>query len=204
MIITSVERNKRNKEMLSVFVDERYAFSILEEDYLRLCLYEKKEICDDEIESIKNNVTLRSAKSKAVKYLSYRLLSEAELFQKLQAKGYDEDVICSVISELKSMGYINDMIYAQKFVYERVKLKPKSKKMLRMELNNKGISDDVIELVLEDLDFDEDVVIERLIRKKFGKYDMKEPKIVRKIYSFLMHRGFSLENIKSVLGRITT
>lgn len=187
MVITSVEKSKKNKGMFSVFIDDRYAFSIPEEDYLRLRLYEKKEISDEEIEFIKENVTFKSAKSQAVKYLSYRLVSEAQLFAKLQNKGYDEDVIWDVINELKSIGYINDLIYAQKYIYERIKLKPKSKKMLRMELKSKGVSEDIINQVLEEMDFDEDMIIDRLIKKKFGKYDITEPKIEKNIL-FLLHR----------------
>ncbi|NLP13753.1 MAG: regulatory protein RecX [Clostridium sp.] len=202
MVITSVEKSKKNKGMFSVFIDDRYAFSIPEEDYLRLRLYEKKEISDEEIEFIKENVTFKSAKSQAVKYLSYRLVSEAQLFAKLQNKGYDEDVIWDVINELKSIGYINDLIYAQKYIYERIKLKPKSKKMLRMELKSKGVSEDIINQVLEEMDFDEDMIIDRLIKKKFGKYDITEPKIEKKIYYFLLHRGFSMENIRTALNRI--
>ncbi len=203
MIITSVEKDNKNRGMLSVFVDEEYAFSIPEEDYLRLCLYDKKELSSDEIEEIKNTITQKSAKYKAIKYLSYKYMTEAELSAKLRNDGYDEHVILDVVNELKSMGYINDMIFAQKYVYDRIKLKPKGKKMLKMELSKKGVSNEISDQVLGELDFDEDVVIERLIRKKFGKYDMKEPKIERKIYSFLLHRGFDFEDIKGVLRRIT-
>ncbi|HOM01465.1 MAG TPA: regulatory protein RecX [Acetivibrio sp.] len=202
MVITSVEKDTKNRGMLSVFVDEEYAFSIPEEDYFRLCLYDKKELSSDEIEEIKKNVTQKSAKYKAVKYLSYKYMTEAELSEKLRKDGYGEDIIFSVATELKSMGYINDLIYAQKYVYDRLKLKPKSKKMLKMELKQKGVSDEIAEQVLRELDFDEDVAIERLIRKKFGKYDMKESKIQRKIYSFLLHRGFDFEDVKRVLHRM--
>jgi len=101
------------------FIDEKYAFSIPEEDYFRLCLYDKKELSSDEIEEIKKGVSQRTAKYKAVKYLSYRYMTEAELSQKLRKDGYDEDVILNVVTELKSMGYINDLIYAQKYVYDR-------------------------------------------------------------------------------------
>jgi len=198
-----VEKDTKNRGMLSVFIDEKYAFSIPEEDYFRLCLYDKKELSSDEIEEIKKGVSQRTAKYKAVKYLSYRYMTEAELSQKLRKDGYDEDVILNVVTELKSMGYINDLIYAQKYVYDRIKLKPKAKKMLKRELNQKGVSDEIADQVLSELDFDEDVVIERLIRKKFGKYDMKDPKIQKRIYSFLLHRGFDFENIKRVLRTIT-
>jgi regulatory protein len=203
MVITSVEKSKKNKGMFFVFVDDRYAFSIPEEDYLRLSLYEKKEISNEEIEFIRKNVTYKSAKSQAVKYLSYRHITEAQLFDKLKNKGYDEDIIWDVINELKSIGYINDLIFAEKYVYDRIKLKPKSKKMLKMELISKGVSEDIADQVLNEMEIDEDVVIDRLIKKKFGKYNIKEPQIEKKIYYFLLHRGFSMENIRSALKRMT-
>ncbi|TYQ15474.1 UNVERIFIED_CONTAM: regulatory protein [Acetivibrio alkalicellulosi] len=202
MKITSVEKNKKNKKMYSVFIDDKYAFSLSEEDYYRLSFYDIKSITEEEIEFIKKNILFKTAKSQAIKYLSFKLLSEKELSSKLLLKGFDEDVIKLAIDELKSMGYLNDVIYAQKYVYERIKLKPKSKKMLRFELLNKGICEDIIEEVLSDLEYDEDVLIERLVRKKFGKYDLNDPVVTRKVYSFLMHRGFSLENIKVSISKI--
>ncbi len=202
MTITSVEKNKRNREMISIYIDGDYSFSIPEEDYLRLGLYEKTDITQEEIDNIKININKRNAKSKAIRYLSLKLLTEMELFVKLQTKGYDEDIINDVIVDLKSMGYINDRIYAQKFVYERLKLKPKSKRMLKIELERKGISEHIADEVLNNIEYDEDIVIERIIRKKFGKYDFDDPIVIRKVYSFLAHRGFSLESIKSIIDRI--
>ena len=188
--------------MISIYIDGDYSFSIPEEDYLRLGLYDKTDITQEEIDNIKININKRNAKSKAIRYLSLKLLTEMELFVKLQTKGYDEDIINDVIVDLKSMGYINDRIYAQKFVYERLKLKPKSKRMLKIELERKGISEHIADEVLNNIEYDEDIVIERIIRKKFGKYDFDDPIVIRKVYSFLAHRGFSLESIKSIIDRI--
>ncbi len=202
MLITSFEKNKKYKEMLSVFIDSQYAFSIPEEDYLRLGLYDKNEITDEELSYIKKEVLLKNARSKAIKYVSFRLLSEKELVVKLQSKGFDEEIIRNVLDDLKSIGYINDKIYAQKFVFERSKLKPKSKKMLKFELINKGISEDIIDEVLDNFEYDEVTIMERLIKKKFGKYDLSEPQVEVKVISFLLHRGFSLEVIKQFLYNI--
>jgi len=44
------------------------------------------------------------------------------------------------------------LIYAQKYVYDRIKLKPKAKKMLKRELNQKGVSDEIADQVLSELD----------------------------------------------------
>lgn len=203
MIITSFEKSKKNKDMISVFIDNQYSFSLPEEEYIRLGFYEKSEITEEELSYIKREVLQKSARSKAIKYVSFRLLSEKELFVKLQSKGFDEDTVRIVVDDFKAMGYINDKIYAQKFVFERSKLKPKSKKMLKMELSNRGISDDIIDEVLDNFEYDEVTIIERLIRKKFGKYNLADPKMENKVISFLMHRGFAYETVKQGLSNFS-
>lgn len=203
MIITSLEKSKKNKDMISVFIDNQYSFSLPEEDYIRLGFYEKSDITEEELSYIKKEVLQKSARSKAIRYVSFKLLSEKELFVRLQSKGFDEDTVRIVVDDFKALGYINDKIYAQKFVYERSKLKPKSKKMLKIELSNRGICDDIIDEVLDNFEYDEVTIIERLIRKKFGKYNLEDPKIENKVISFLMHRGFAYETVKQSLSNIS-
>ncbi|MCX7843381.1 MAG: recombination regulator RecX [Clostridia bacterium] len=199
MIITSIERHKKNKDKLLVYIDNSYSFSIQEEDYLRLNLHDKCEITQDEIRNIKNNINFKNAKSTAVKYLALRLRSGWEVAMKLAAEGYDSEVVERVVEELRSIGYINDKIYAQKYIFDRSKLKPKSKKMLKLELEQKGVSSGIIEEVLSDWEIDEVSVAEGLIRRKFGKYNLKDEKVFKKIQAFLHHRGFSFEVIDAAV-----
>jgi regulatory protein len=42
-------------------------------------------------------------------------------------------------------------------------------------------------------------VARNLVRKKFGKYDLKDEKIIKKAYRFLAHRGFNRDTIREVL-----
>lgn len=204
MEITSIERNKKNKDRLSVYIDDKYCFSIEEEDYFKLNLYEKKEITDEEISHIKNNVNYRAAKSAAVRFLSLKYRCENELRVKLLSEDFDAEVIENVLAELKSIGYINDRIYTQKYIHDRSKLKPKSKRFLKLELKNKGIDEDIIDEVIGEWDTDEDAVAFGLVKKKFGKYDIKDVNVVRKIYSFLQHRGYSFETIEGVIKNLDT
>lgn len=202
MIITSVEKHKKNNDMLTVFIDDNYAFSIPEEDYISLSLYEKKEITDEEVRYIKDIINFRSAKSTAVKYLSLKLRSERDVRSRLETAGYDDDVSDRVIEELTSMGYINDRIYTQKYIYDRSKLKPQSKKLLKYELQNKGIPGEIIDEALSDWAMDEATIAEGLVRRKFGKYDLEDEKVIKKVYSFLHHRGFNFDLIENVLRRV--
>jgi len=202
MKITAIERNKKNKDRFTVFVDNQPSFTISEEDYLSLNLYEEREITDDEIDYIKNEVNFRRAKSAAVKYLSMKLRSEREVYLKLINEGYGRKTADRVIEELKSLGYINDKLYVQKYIFDRSKLKPKSKKLLKLELISKGIKEEDIDEVMADWKVDERVVAESLIRKKFGKYDLSDEKIAKRIFLFLHHRGFSYEIINEALKNI--
>jgi len=199
MHITSVEGSKKNKDKLLIYVDNNFSFSISEEEYVALNLYEDKDITEEEYNHIKYNIYYRSAKCIAVKYLSLKIRTEAKVVEKLVSEAFDEGTIADVIDELKSIGYLNDRIYAQKFLYDRSKLKPKAKKLLRLELLSKGVSEEVADEVLNDWEIDESVIIENLIKRKFGKYDLTDVKVFKKAFSFLQHRGFSYDLIAEAM-----
>jgi regulatory protein len=199
MMITSVKRNKKNKDRLSVFVDDEFAFSISEDDYLSLNLYEKSEIAEETIEYIKNTVNFNEAKARAVRYLSLQIRTEKEVRDKLESEGYNRECISRVIDELKAIGYINNELYAQKYVYDRSKLSPMSKRMMKLKLMSKGIPEETADEVLADWKAEDTDVARNLVRKKFGKYDLKDEKIINKAYRFLAHRGFNRDTIREVL-----
>ncbi len=198
MTITSIEKSKKN-DRLQVYVDGSYSFSISEEDYISLNLYEKREITAEEIAHIRSSINLREAKSKAVKFLALKIRTEKEVIKKLEQEGFDLSIAEAACEELKSIGYINDEMYAQKYIYDRSKLKPKSKRFLKLELQQKGIEEDIIDKILDGWEIDDESVAEHLVKRKFGKYDLKDEKVRRKAYSFLMHRGFSSEVIGKTL-----
>ncbi len=201
MQITSVEKNRKNKEKMSVYIDGTFSFTISEDDYLSMNLYDKVEISQDEIDYIKNTVNFRAAKNTAIKYLSHKLRTEKEVAQKLHEEGFDADSTEKAIEELKSLGYINNKIYVQKFLFDRSKLKPKSKKLLKLELKSKGISEEIIDEVLDDWNVDETVIAESLVKRKFGKYDLNNENIRKKVHMFLRHRGYDYEVTEEVLRR---
>jgi regulatory protein len=202
MEITQIERIGRKGDRYLVYIDGERTFTIHAEDYFKLNLYEKKKITKEEIEFIKTNIIYSSAKSKATRYVSFTLRCEGQIRNKLKLEGYDIEVIDRVIEDLKSLGYINDKMYVQKYLYDRIKLKPKSKKLLRYELQKKGVSLEDIDEVLSSWKMNEQDVVEGLIKKKFGKYDLSNPKIIKRVYSFLGHRGFSTEIINDALNNM--
>lgn len=199
MKITSAEKNKKYKDRLSVFVDGKFSFTISEEDYISMNLYEDKELTEETIDYVKNTLNYREAKSKAVRYLSMKMRTEKEVRDKLGEEGYDEDCIEKAVNELKAIGYINNQLYAQKYIYDRSKLKPISKKLMKKELTYRGISAEIADEVLNDWKVEDSAVAESLLKRKFGKYDLADKKVLKKAMMFLMHRGFSGDTIREAL-----
>lgn len=203
MTITSVEKTK-NRNMIRIFIDNRYAFTIPEEDYIRNHLYEQEEIAEEKLRHIRENVIARAAREQAVRYLTVRDRSEGELIKKLTDAGYDSDVAASTAEALKAIGYINDLRYAMRYLSGRLKTRALSKKVLRYELKQKEISDEIIEKALSEFEIDDEQIALRAARKKFGKYDLNDQKIQSKVLRFLYHRGFAPELCKQVLHSMMT
>lgn len=203
MEITSAERSKKNKNRLSICVDGRFAFTISEEDYISMNLYDNPVLTEETMDYIKNTLNFREAKSLAVRYLSMKIRTEKEVLRKLQDEGYDGTCAEQVVDELKSIGYINNKLYAQKYIFDRSKLKPLSKKLMKQELLMKGITEEMADEVLDDWKVEDVSVAEGLLKRKFGKYDMTDEKIIKKAYMFLSHRGFSYDTFREAYCNIT-
>jgi regulatory protein len=188
--------------MVRVYIDYEYAFSMPEEEYLRMNLYELNEITQDDIKYIKEKVNINLAKQKGIRLLASRARSAFEVRERLIQQGFDTDVAENAVMQLKALGYINDRLFAHKYISDRLKLKPKSKKAMAMELKRKGVDEEIIEETLDEFELDESLIAYRVARKKFGKYDISDPKVQRKIFSFLSFRGFSGSTIRAVINQM--
>lgn len=198
MTITAIEKN-RDKGMVRVFIDDNYSFSIPEEDYIRNKLYEETIVSEEQLSNIREKVLVRSARERAIRYLTYKDRSENEILTKLIEVGYDANIAQNAVNELKTIGYLDDTRYAMKYLSERIRMKALSKKSLGFELKNKGIDKDIIEKALSEFEIDDYEVALREGKRKFGKYDLNDRKTEQKVYRFLLHRGFSYEIVNKVI-----
>ena len=143
----------------------------------------------------------RSARLRAMSLLQKRRYSEKQLEDKLKESGYSQDVIQDALSYVKSFRYVDDLQLAIDYItYHEA---DKSKRRLIMDLNRKGISADVISQAFEQWQAlggqqDEQEIIRKLLEKKHYDpgCDLKEK---QRIYAFLLRKGFSVDNVNSVL-----
>jgi len=201
MKITSAEISPRNKDQRRIFLDHIFSFTMPEEVYVRTHFYEKEEISQAEVDELRNKSIRQVVREHAMRLLTVRDRTGKGLVERLKQAGYDEDIAMVVTEDMKTVGYIDDRRYAQRYISEQLRSKAISRKAIRFTLQTKGVDKDIIEEVLAEFEQDDEDMAVRGLKKKFGKYDLSDPTIEQKAIGYLMHRGFSYESVQRALQR---
>jgi regulatory protein len=147
---------------------------------------------------VKIKDTFAKARDYAYRILSYRPRSQREIVAKLSRRGFDNETIAKVVDYLIQLNYINDSEFAHAWVESRMSTKPMGLTLLRQELKNKGISNEIIDEVIEGInrDYDEYKVARNLFLNRYKRYShLDKAAFRRRIYAYLKRRGFSSEII---------
>lgn len=204
--ITKIERQKKRQNRVSIFLDGIFFCGISQDLLLKLNLYEGKEVDEEEIRRVIEEKETEDARQKVLRLLNRRIYSEKEIRDKLKKKGYEDKTIQIVVQDLKEISLIDDYSFAKAFVSDRLRLNPKGSFKISYELKQKGINQTIINRV-----FDEEKVIEgdsdrafEIARKRLKMLKtIKDKKTIkRRLYNFLLRRGFSYEVIKGVLDEL--
>lgn len=140
---------------------------------------------------------------KALNFLSFRARSEKEVREHLLkkwAKGQNADAqtIQKVIDFLHEKKFLDDEAFARSWVESRNRSRPKSKRILKMELRQKGVENTIVEKVLEEQGDNELQLAKKIIEKKKNVMkDLSREEVYKKIGGLLARRGFDWDTIKS-------
>ncbi len=201
MRITSIEKSNKNKSMASICIDNKQEFVLPLKRIDALNLTIDKAIEPETLDYILKYEVYAAAKNSAVKFLSLKLRTSFEVKEKLIELGYEDNTISQVINDLTEIDYINDYKYATKYISEKTKLKPKAIKLMEMELDNKGIPNEIINSVIEELNPDDDLVALELLKKRYSKYSEYDENLIKKMKSYLAGRGFSYNQISKAISK---
>jgi len=149
------------------------------------------------------------ALSYSLRLLKSRLRSEFEINQALSKHGVEPDLRQETIDKLKEAKLIDDLRFAKAWVHTRDLLSPRGSLVLKQELQQKGISPELIQTVLserraaaEEEETDQPTEIEQgreLIRRRQRTYANLDPQTrQRRQISFLQRRGCSYDVIKRI------
>jgi regulatory protein len=189
-IITALKIQERNKERVNVFLDEQFAFAVTA--VVAAALHKGQYLSDVEIERFKSGDQLDKAYDHAIRYLGFRPRSQAEVERYLREKDYPPEVIAQTIQRLQQQQFVDDQAFAQFWLENREKFKPRGRQALRYELRQKGLASDVIDEALTDLDEDESAW--GAVSSKLSRWrNLDEQTFKQKVMAFLSRRGFNYE-----------
>lgn len=122
--------------------------------------------------------------------LSRRDHAEAEVRFKMRKKGFSSAEVDEVIAWLKDKKFLNDELFAHKYVESTIRFKAVGKRWLRFKLQQKGLSTDHIEKALESYsaEQEEEQRSHAIIRWKERHGDDADSQTLAR---FLASRGFA-------------
>ena len=198
--ITALEIQKRNKERVNVYLDGEFAFGL---PLLEAATLHKGQVLSPvEITELRHKDAIQRAFDRAARFLGYRPRSIDEVRRNLLKNNVAEDVAEAAIERLTRLGYLDDHAFARFWLENRDTFKPRGVRALRYELRQKGISDSVIDEVLDTFDATDAAyrAAQSRIRRMKGstEYDFRN-----KVGSFLQRRGFAYPVYRDVLERLS-
>ena len=197
MNITKITAQVKTPGRYSVFVDEKYAFSLSDTALLESKLVPGQELSKEELDSWKQASADDKVLGRTLQYAMIRPRSTWEMQSYLQRKKAAPPLIDLILNKLSNLRMLDDEAFARSWVANRRLLRPTSKRKLQQELKAKRVANDIIEQVLAEDETDENDVLQQLVAKKRQQTKYKNDDL--KLMQYLARQGFSYGDIKSAL-----
>ena len=194
--ITALKVQKRNRNRVNVYLDERYGFGLA--SHLAVPLRRGQFLSDEEIAQLEEKDEYHQVYERAVKLIAHRPRSEAEVRRRMERQGVRPDLVEKVIEKLTTVGLLNDAEFAQLWIENRETFRPRSRRMLRYELRQKGLDEEIISEALEQVDEEKDG--RRLALKRGQRLShLNWPAFRQKLTGYLARRGYPYEITRSAV-----
>jgi regulatory protein len=197
--ITAINKQKRNPNRVSVFIDDEFAFGLALIKAVRQKIGQTLTSAD--IEALQKDDQSENAKQAAITFIEYRPRSISEVRQRLHKKGYDDDTIEKALSRLQEINLLNDVEFTNYWVEQRQTFKPRSQMALRQELLQKGVDRTIIDEIISDID--EEAAAKRAAEKQMNRWrNLPEEQFKQKAMAYLQRRGFQYMIVKETIDEI--
>jgi regulatory protein len=197
--ITAIEAQKKTPNRVNIYLDGEFAFGLarIVAAWLRVGL----ELDEEKIKRLQTEDARERAFQQAMLFLGYRARSESEIRQNLRKHEIPEEVIVQTLDRLRQDGLANDGQFARAWVENRSTFRPRSRRMMALELRQKGLNEEAVASAVEEVD-DEALAYEAAQRRAPRLKNLEWIEFRKKLSEFLARRGFSYSVIAPVVTRI--
>lgn len=184
----------KNPDRVSIFIEDKYSFSLTLDQLLELKLKKNQELSEEEVVQFKKLSDEGKQKMRAIEWLMGRPHSIREFREYGFRKKIEKDLVEAWIEEFRAKKYLDDRSFAEWFAEYRSR-KIKSSRSIISELMTKGIPADLArEIVGSQLD-DQDSLATLITKlQKRPRYNDE-----KKLIAHLLSKGFRYDDIKRAL-----
>ena len=146
----------------------------------------------------------QKCKNTALRIIERAYKTEKEMRKRLSEKGYEKEEIDEAVNFLKEYKFIDDDSYVKLYIKEKIKSYGSQK--IKYSLINKGISKEVIEEELNNIESEEmkqtALCLAEKKYKNLSKSENDKFKLYNKICRYLISRGYEYDMVKSVTNKV--
>ena len=199
MTVYRLEPYKKTK--VKVYFDEDApAFVLYRKEIEKYDIKEGEDLSGETYKEILDEILVKRAVSRTLYLLDASAKTESQIRRKLRENFYPQEAIDEAVRYAKEKHYIDDEYFAEVFAERRSV--SRSKRMVRMELVQKGIDRETADRVLSSSDIDEKETIRKLIIKKFPPGTAPDMTECAKLTRSLCQKGFSFDDVKDVMDSL--
>lgn len=187
-----VTRVRRRGTKARVFIDGEFVSEVDAQTAELRGLYEGAELSSGELDEALREGGRALAMSRALNLLGYRARSSSEIRERLRRHGHPNDIIDMVLARLEELGYLDDEEFARSAARE--KARKYGPRRVSIELRRNGVNENVTREIVEEVfsgrsELDDARSAAQRRYNTGGGSDTQ----ARRVYGFLMRRGYSVE-----------
>ena len=170
--------------------------------FIEDCGYKNDDDIDgEELEALKGAASSRAAFLGAMRLLGVRDYGSRELVRKLREKGHRAEYASEAVRKAEKMGLIDDESYAISLARRLFESKNWSLGRVRSELISRGISAEIADIAVENIDNEPVLRIIDILDKKFsGK--LEDEKGAARAVNRLRSLGYGWADISAALDEV--
>jgi len=209
MRITKVEATIRDPERVSLFVDGEFALACHALVWMQSGLHIGSEVLEPDLARLRDDEALRALKDRALGLIAGRPRGRTELRQQLLRgtpahPGPAAENVDLVLDQLAASGLIDDQAFAEFWVEQRDRFRPKGSLALRAELRSKGVArDDIEAVVAPDRDSERAISAGRRKAEALVRRNSVDARAFRDALGpYLMRRGFNGSIVREAIATL--
>ncbi len=200
MRITKIEEMTKSRSR--IYIDDMFAFVLYKGELRLYHIREGEEIGQEDYDEIMTKVLPKRAKLRAMNLLKSKEYTVRQLHDKLRNGGYPEEIITLALEYVASYHYTDDLRYALTYLSQHES--NRSRKRMEQDLMRRGIDKLTMEQAFVEWESrggtqDEASMIHTLLEKKHFNPQNTDEKEIRRLYAFLLRKGFSGEQVRKAL-----